>query len=83
MAKKVLNGIVRSVPAEHAAVVEVETIKAHPLYKKRIRRTKRYLTQNDISVKLGDQVLIRECRPYSGNKKFMVVEVKPSTKRGV
>ena len=54
---------VLSTKFQNTALVEVERMVEHPLYKKRIRRKKRYLVQDDIGVKEGDKVSILETRP--------------------
>ena len=66
---------VLSTKFQNAALVEVERMVEHPLYKKRIRRKKRYLVQDDIGVKEGDKVSILETRPISKRKRFKVLEV--------
>jgi len=60
---------------EKTAVVKVERFWTHPLYKKRIRKSKKYLCDDKIGVKEGDKVVIQECRPISKRKRFMVIEI--------
>jgi small subunit ribosomal protein S17 len=46
----------------------------HPVYKKFIRRSKRYAAHDEANVhKIGDTVFIRECRPISKSKRWEVV----------
>ena len=46
----------------------------HPLYKKTIRRSKRYHAHDEANrFKVGDTVRIRECRPLSRLKRWEVV----------
>jgi len=46
----------------------------HPLYKKTIRRSKRYHAHDEANqFKVGDTVRIRECRPISRLKRWEVV----------
>ena len=66
---------VLSTKLQNTALVEVERMVEHPLYKKRIRRKKRYLVQDDIGVKEGDKVSILETKPISKRKRFKVLEV--------
>ena len=61
-------------------VVEVERLLPHPIYKKRVKRTKRFQVHNELDVKLGDQVEISETRPLSKTKRFVVKRVLPKTK---
>ena len=73
--KKTLVGKVTSVKMEKTVVVSVERKFIHPLYRKVIRRNKRYKVHNEIKgIKLGDQVKIEETRPISKEKRFIVKE---------
>ncbi len=46
----------------------------HPLYKKFIRRAKKYAAHDEANkFKVGDRVSIRECRPMSKTKTWEVV----------
>jgi small subunit ribosomal protein S17 len=55
--------------ADQTIVVKVERRVMHPLYKKFIRRSKRYLAHDESNAaKVGDLVRIRECRPISKRK---------------
>jgi len=57
-------------------VVEVSVVRAHPLYRKRFTKNKKYYA-HDVSgiAKIGDVVRIREVRPLSKLKKWSLVEV--------
>jgi small subunit ribosomal protein S17 len=47
----------------------------HPLYKKFIRRSKKYAAHDEANLcQIGDTVRIEECRPISKRKTWMVVE---------
>ena len=72
---KNLTGIVLSAKVEGAAIVVVETSWAHPLYKKMIKRSKKYLVQNDKKAKEGDHVEIQETRPLSARKRFTITKI--------
>jgi small subunit ribosomal protein S17 len=64
-----MQGVVVSDKADKTIVVKVERRVMHPLYKKFIRRSKRYLAHDESNaVKVGDLVRIRECRPISKRK---------------
>jgi small subunit ribosomal protein S17 len=55
-------------------VVKVERRLMHPLYKKFIRRSKKYAAHDEGNIsKVGDVVEIRECRPLSKRKRWEVV----------
>ena len=56
-------------------VVRVERRLMHPIYKKFIRRSKKYAAHDENNVcKIGDVVRIRECRPISKNKTWELVQ---------
>lgn len=57
-------------------VVRVERTVRHPLYKKTMRRRKRFLAHDEANdCRNGDRVLIEECRPLSRRKTWRVVEI--------
>lgn len=72
--KRELSGVVVSKSGTKTVAVEVARVAAHPLYGKRIHRTKRYLA-HDVSdvVAVGAKVTIRESRPLSARKRWVVV----------
>ncbi len=73
---KTLQGIVTSLKNDKTAAVTVTRRWKHPLYKKYVKRTKKYACHvEDIDLKLGDKVLIESCRPMSKTKHFKVVEL--------
>lgn len=75
---KVLQGKVISTKMQNTAVIEVERAYKHPLYKKTIRRHKKYKAhvEDNMEVNEGDVVDIEETRPISKDKKFKVISVK-------
>jgi len=76
MPRRQLQGTVVSDAMDKTAVVLVESIKLHPLYRKVIRRHKRYHAHDEANVaQVGDVVLLEECRPISRSKRWRVVEV--------
>jgi len=69
MPRRVMQGVVVSDKADQTIVAKVERRVMHPLYKKFIRRSKRYLAHDESNAaKVGDLVRIRECRPISKRK---------------
>ncbi len=73
--KRQLTGKVVSDKMKDTVVVLVERFVMVPKYKKYIVRTKRYKAHNPGNTKkMGDKVVIEECRPMSKDKHFMVVE---------
>jgi small subunit ribosomal protein S17 len=70
----VLQGTVVSDKNDKTVIVSVERRVMHPVYKKFIRRSKRYAAHDETNVhKIGDTVFIRECRPISKSKRWEVV----------
>ncbi len=47
----------------------------HPKYLKKVRISKTFACQDEIGTKVGDEVVISECRPLSATKHFRVEEV--------
>jgi small subunit ribosomal protein S17 len=71
---KILEGKVVSNKMSKTIVVEVERQNFHPLYKKIIRRTKRYKVESENpNIKIGDIVKIKQARPISKEKHFIIV----------
>lgn len=74
MPKRVLQGTVVSDKADKTVTVLVERRVMHPLYKKIIRKSKKYAAHDETnSVKAGDVVKIRECKPISKRKTWEVI----------
>ena len=75
MPKRVLTGRVTSDKTDKTITVLVERSVMHPLYKKFIRRSKKYAAHDDANLcKEGDVVQIEECRPISKSKSWVVIE---------
>lgn len=55
--------------------VEVERVKTHPLYGKRLKRGQKFLAKSDEKLNLGDSVEIKEVRPISRRVKFVVIKI--------
>ena len=74
MPRRVLQGVVVSDKADKTVTVLVERRLMHPLYKKFIKRSKRYHAHDQANHhKVGDVVRIRECRPISKTKSWEVL----------
>lgn len=74
MARRTLQGTVVSDAADKTLVVRVERRFKHPVYKKFVRRSKKFAVHDPQNrFKIGDQVRIRECRPVSKRKSWEVV----------
>ncbi len=75
MPKRVLTGRVVSDKMDKTVTVLVERRVMHPLYKKFIRRSKKYAAHDEANLcKEGDLVQIEECRPISKRKSWVVVQ---------
>jgi len=74
MPKKQITGAVVSNKMQKTVVVKVERIKEHPKYKKRYKVHKKYKAHDEKGeYKVGDKVVIEECRPMSKEKRWRVV----------
>jgi small subunit ribosomal protein S17 len=66
------EGVVISAKMEKTVVVAVERLVQHPLYRKTIRRTSRFMAHDEKGAKAGDRVRIVEARPLSRRKRWRV-----------
>jgi small subunit ribosomal protein S17 len=75
MPKRILQGVVVSDKNPKTVVVQVERRYTHPLFKKTVRRTKKYHAHDEEQTfKLGDNVRIQESKPISKNKRWVVLK---------
>ncbi len=75
MPRRVLTGRVTSDKMDKTVTVLVDRRVMHPLYKKFIRRSKKYAAHDEENTcKIGDTVRIEECRPISKRKTWLVIE---------
>ena len=74
MPKRILQGTVVSDKNDKTVVVLVERRFTHPLFKKTVRRSKKYKAHDETNrYKVGDVVSIEETRPISKDKCWIVV----------
>jgi small subunit ribosomal protein S17 len=74
MPRRILQGTVTSDAMDKTITVKVERRMMHPVYKKFIVRSKKYLAHDETNrAKEGDNVKIRECRPISKRKCWELV----------
>tara|TARA_X000000368_G_scaffold45498_1_gene32652 strand:- start:611 stop:844 length:234 start_codon:yes stop_codon:yes gene_type:complete len=74
MPRRILQGEVVSNKSDKTIVVKVERTFKHPLYKKFIKKDKKYSAHDEKNeFKIGDFVKIRECAPKSKTKTFEVI----------
>jgi small subunit ribosomal protein S17 len=77
MPKRILQGVVVSDKNTKTIVVEVERRYTHPLFKKTVRRSKKFHAHDaDDTFKVGDVVRIEESKPISKNKRWIVLKDK-------
>jgi len=75
------QGIVVSDAMEKTIVVRVDVVKAHPRYKKVVRRSVKFHAHDESSqAKVGDIVRIVETRPLSKTKRWRLAEVVEAAK---
>ena len=75
MPKKILTGIIVSDKPNKTVTVLVERKYQHPVLKKVLKIKKKYNAHDENNkYKTGDKVSIIECKPFSKNKKFQVME---------
>ncbi|HEX3988742.1 MAG TPA: 30S ribosomal protein S17 [Verrucomicrobiae bacterium] len=81
MPRKELVGKVVSNKMEKTVVVAVENRFPHPKYEKQIVETRKFKAHDEENkCNVGDSVRIKECRPLSREKRWLVVEI---TERGI
>ncbi len=74
--RKTRSGRVVSVKMDKTAVVAVETLWRHPLYKKTVKRMVKYQAHDESNkCRMGDEVSIIETRPFSRQKRWRVAEI--------
>ena len=75
MPKRILSGKVIKKSGDKTISVLVTRQTTHPVYKKIIRVSKKYLAHdNDNKIIVGDSVRIQETRPISKNKSWEVIK---------
>lgn len=73
---KTFTGKIVSLKMNKTAVIEVTRKVPHPLYKKLFKRTSRFKADTkDLTLEVGQKVVIQETKPVSKNKFFIVTEV--------
>lgn len=72
---KVFTGKVILLPSEKTAKVAVERVVSHPIYKKRLKKIRKYLVHDEFGVNIGDTVRFVATKPFSKMKKWKITEV--------
>ncbi len=74
--RKVRIGKVVSDKMDKTIVVAVETFISHPLYSKKVKRTKKLKAHDENNeCGIGDKVKVMETRPLSKDKRWRLVEI--------
>ena len=72
---RVLSGVVTSDKADKTITVKIERKVKHPLYGKVMKRaTKVHAHDENNTAVIGDFVTVKECRPFSKSKTWVLVE---------
>jgi small subunit ribosomal protein S17 len=74
--RRILSGVVVSDKGDKTIVVSVDTLVKHPLFKKYVRRRKKFMAHdpnNDCGI--GDTVTITEHRPMSARKRWHLLKI--------
>ena len=75
-AQRERQGLVVSDKMDKTIVVQVSAVKPHAKYKKIIRTTDRLKAHDEQNeARVGDTVLVRECRPLSKDKTWRLIKV--------
>jgi len=74
--RKVRTGVVISNKMDKTVVVEVSRTVVHPVYKKYVRRRKRFMAHDEENrCRIGDEVMIVETKPLSRHKNWRVRKI--------
>lgn len=68
-------GVVASDKMTKTVTVRVDRLVKHPIYRKYVRRRKKFMAHDELGAKIGDKVRIVETRPMSARKRWRVVEI--------
>ena len=68
-------GVVSSDKMTKTVVVNVDRLVKHPIYRKYVRKRKKFMAHDETGAKIGDKVRIVETRPLSARKRWRVVEI--------
>lgn len=68
-------GVVASDKMTKTVTVRVDRLVKHPIYRKYVRKRKKFMAHDELGAKIGDKVRIVETRPLSARKRWRVVEI--------
>jgi len=72
---KIFTGVVVNKKMNKTASVEVDRVVKHPIYGKRLKRTKIYHVRDEKDTKVGDKVKFMDSKPYSKTVKWVITEI--------
>lgn len=73
---RTITGLVFSDKGDKTIVIRTAMTKTHPIYKKQYKRNRKFMAHDEKNeAKVGDLVIIRECRPLSANKRFKLEKI--------
>jgi len=78
---KIFEGKVTAKKMDKTATVVVRRMVAHPIYKKRQVKSKKYQVHDEVGVGVGDKVSFIACRPISKLKRWKILEMKGKGKK--
>ena len=74
--RRIKQGRVASNKMDKTIVVVAETRVPHPVYQKVVRQSRRFKAHDEQNTAgIGDLVRIQECRPYSKEKRWRLLEI--------
>ncbi|HCC68207.1 TPA: 30S ribosomal protein S17 [Patescibacteria group bacterium] len=71
--KKELKGVIVGNKMQNTVRVQVDTPQSHPVYKKVVNKRTIFFAHTEKELNIGDEVIIRESKPYSKNVKWIVI----------
>jgi small subunit ribosomal protein S17 len=72
---KIFTARVVAKKMDKTATVMVERMFSHPVYKKRIKKVKKYHVHDELGAKVGEDVKFVASKPFSKLKKWKVIEI--------
>ena len=73
---RTITGLVSSDKGDKTIVVRTAMTKTHPIYKKQYKRNRKFMAHDEKNeAKIGDLVIIREGRPLSARKRFVLDKI--------
>lgn len=71
---RAISGVVASTKNKDTVIVEIIRMTRHPMYRKAVRRTKRFAAHVvNMDLIVGDKVIMKEIPPISKTKHFLIV----------